>query len=191
MPDYSKGQIYMIYPLVEDADECDIYIGSTIQHLSVRMAGHRKDYNRRFCASHILFDKYGMINCKIELLYDFPCESKKELEREEGKNMRSRKCVNKKMAGRTKEETAEKTKQYYIDNKEQMNEYQQQYRIDNKEQINEYYIDNKEQINEKHKQYYINHKEQILEKQKEKLPCPICSKLITKSYMKKHMNNIH
>ena len=42
MPDYQKGKIYQIWD--EDYQEC--YIGSTVQELSMRMCGHRKDYRR-------------------------------------------------------------------------------------------------------------------------------------------------
>jgi hypothetical protein len=36
-------------------------------------ANGSKDY----CSSFSLFDKYGLDNCKIELVEVFPCESKK------------------------------------------------------------------------------------------------------------------
>ena len=32
----------------------------------------------------MLFDEFGMNNCKILLIKDFPCKNKEELEREEG-----------------------------------------------------------------------------------------------------------
>ena len=160
MPNYSKGQIYMIYPCVEDADEDDIYIGSTTQPLSTRMGGHRRDYkNNIYYSSHILFNKYGLDNCKIELLYDYPCENKKELEKEEGKIIRGRKCVNKRIAGRTKkeyyeknkEQILEKGKEYRENNKEQIAEKSKKYHEKNKEKIKEYLEDNKEKIKEKSK----------------------------------------
>ena len=204
----------MIYPCVEDADEDDIYIGSTTQPLSTRMGGHRREFrtNNKYCSSHVLFNKYGLDNCKIELLYDYPCENKKELEKEEGKNIRENKCVNKYVAGRTpkkyrednKEQILEKRKEYREDNKEQINikkkehyeknkekinERMKKYYEDNKEQIKEhnkkYREDNKEQLKERTKKYYQEHKDKMKEYFKEKITCE-CGCIITKHSLNRH-----
>lgn len=114
--DYKNGKIYMIYPCVEGADEGDIYIGSTTTLLAKRMAGHRNSFKFHISpctSSSILFDKYGVENCKIELVIDFPCDSKRELNREEGRRIREQKCVNKLIPGRTR-------KEYVEDNKERI-----------------------------------------------------------------------
>ena len=42
MPDYSKGKIYTIR---NSDDDTKIYVGSTIQPLSVRLGGHKKRSN--------------------------------------------------------------------------------------------------------------------------------------------------
>ena len=42
MPDYSKGKIYTIRSLTDP----NIYVGSTIQPLSMRMSGHRSNYKK-------------------------------------------------------------------------------------------------------------------------------------------------
>ena len=70
--DYKNGKIYMIYPNVEDADEGDVYIGSTTSLLAKRMASHRADYKKRTVCSKIIFDKYAVDSCKIELICEFP-----------------------------------------------------------------------------------------------------------------------
>ncbi len=59
MPDYSKGKIYMVCS--NDGNNDVVYYGSTCNKLSVRMAGHRSDYNHKYkqCSSYKVFDKYG------------------------------------------------------------------------------------------------------------------------------------
>lgn len=116
---YQKGQIYKI--VSPDFSKC--YIGSTCEGLSKRMARHRykyQDYMRgkqlRKYTSFQLFDEYGAENCKILLIIDYPCNSSKELRREEGYYIQNTDCINKHVAGRTKEEwnneNTEHTRQY-------------------------------------------------------------------------------
>lgn len=137
MPDYSKAKIYRIF--CED----DEYIGSTTRPLSERMNGHRQDYKRtiiRCCSSCILFDKYGIKNCKIELIEDYPCERKEQLLKREGEIQRERNCVNKLIAGRTPKEWRE-------EHKEMLNIKKKEYTEKNKEKIYAY-----------NKQYYLKKK---------------------------------
>ena len=87
MPDYSKGQIYKI----TDVGQTKCYIGSTIQQLCYRMASHRANYKNyldgkyTFVSVFSLFEEFGVENCKMVWVKDFPCNNKKELEAEEGK----------------------------------------------------------------------------------------------------------
>jgi hypothetical protein len=94
---YKKGQIYKI---VDKAyNEC--YYGSTVDRLSQRLSCHKSKYKlyknkeSTFITAFILFDRYGPENCKIELVEDYPCESKTELNRREGYWIENNKCVNK------------------------------------------------------------------------------------------------
>ena len=57
--------------------EGEIYIGSTCLPLSARMANHRKKSNT--CSSKYLFQKYGVDNCKIVLIENFPCNISKRV----------------------------------------------------------------------------------------------------------------
>tara|TARA_R110000823_G_scaffold211827_1_gene342061 strand:+ start:182 stop:694 length:513 start_codon:yes stop_codon:yes gene_type:complete len=164
MPDYNNGKIYMIYPTCE-YEEGDIYYGSTIQPLSRRMSAHR-------CGNQIklLADKYGLENLKIELVCEYKCETKEQLNKEEGKYIRENKCINKRIAGRTnkeyfednKDNILEQHKQRYEANKKIINEKQKQYNEANKQYILEYkkqrYEDNKDKLLEKQKQYYLKKK---------------------------------
>ncbi len=106
MPDYSKGQIFKIV----DTGLTKCYIGSTIQPLCYRMTGHKVHYRNysdgkaKYCSSFSLFNEFGIENCKIVWVKDFPCNSKKELDAEEGKIQQETECVNKVVAGRTRQQ---------------------------------------------------------------------------------------
>ena len=157
MPNYQNGKIYMIW--CED----DKYYGSTTVSLSRRMTGHRSKYNK--CSSFIIFEKYGIEKCKIELVELFPCNSLEELRAREGYYIRNNNCVNKNIPDRNSSER-------YDDNKEQILERNKQYREDNKEQILErnkqYNEENKEYILERQRKYNKENKKQISEKRKER-----------------------
>ena len=192
--DYSKSKIYQIIPSC-DHDEGDIYIGSTVRPLSERMNKHRNDLR---CSSKIIFEKYGVNNCKIELIELFPCETKEELLKREGEVQRANKCVNIRIAGRTakeyradnrdtilekkkvyceehKDEIKIKNNEYYKVNKEHINEHKKEYQLQNKVQIAEYkkqyQIDNKKALTEQRKQYRMEHIEKF--KQKDKKYCEL------------------
>ena len=128
MVNYNNGKIYKIEPIC-DHDEGDIYIGSTTKdYLSKRMVAHRNQYNNykhngksRFVTSYILFDKYGLENCKITLLELVNVNSSDELRAREGYYIQTFKCVNKLTAGRTRKDS---NKIYYQMNKEEINEKQ-------------------------------------------------------------------
>jgi predicted RNA-binding Zn-ribbon protein involved in translation (DUF1610 family) len=105
---YKNSKIYQITDLAYT--EC--YIGSTTQQLSCRMSGHRRKYRHvrnktaysLECSIFELFDKYGVENCKIELIEDYPCETKEQLLKREGYHIQTTCCVNRRIAGRTNTE---------------------------------------------------------------------------------------
>ena len=152
MPDYSYGKIYKIW--TDNSD--DVYIGSTIQTVSMRMVKHRSRYKyflktgKGYCTSYILLEQ-GAIHYK--LIEKYPCENKQQLCKREGYWQKKITCVNKEIAGRTK-------KEYYQDNKLKISKYHKEY---NKE----YYQDNKLKISKKNKEYYQDNKLKILKRQKE------------------------
>lgn len=153
MPDYSKAKIYRVY--------CgdDEYIGSTIRPLSERMNEHRRHFKSGNCSSKELFEKHGVENCKIELIEDYPCERKEQLNKREGEIQRERNCVNRCVAGRTPVE-------YYQDNKEKKLQYSRQYNEANREKLLEYqqqhYQANREKRLEYRRQQYALKKSQTL-----------------------------
>ena len=178
---YAKGKIYKIVDI--GYNEC--YYGSSYNTLCKRMDGHRKDYKKykngkyHYVTSFSLFDKYGVENCKIELVELYPCGSKAELEAREGYYIKENVCVNKRIPCRTKKEynednkehLSEKKRQWGEDNKEHLAEQARKYRQDHKEYIAEYHIqyyeDNKEKIAEYKRQYREANKEKIAEEKRQ------------------------
>lgn len=146
--DYQKGKIYAIRASGTE----DVYIGSTCSPLSVRMAGHRSNYKAFLEQRKCYITSFKILergDAYIELLEDFPCASKDQLNRREGELIRATAgCVNRCIPGRTHA-------QYYQEHKETILEQKRVY-----QQVN------KEALAEKDKQYYQEHKEQILEKSK-------------------------
>ena len=87
---YQNGKIYTI----RSRSSPDlIYVGSTIQSLSVRMGMHRNPSSR--CSSKQIIE---LSDAYIELLETYPCLNVDELRRRENYHMRSIDCVNKKLA---------------------------------------------------------------------------------------------
>ena len=136
MNKYQNGKIYKI--VSSDYSKC--YIGSTCESLSQRMARHRNKYkvylkgDITLTRSFDLFDQYGVENCKIELIENFPCENKEELRKREGHYIQNTECINKYVAGRNRT-----FKEYYQDNKEKCNAQRREYKEKHKEELKLYY----------------------------------------------------
>jgi hypothetical protein len=81
MRDFSKGKIYKIIDTYND----DVYIGCTTQSLKERFTGHH------------LFDIYDKIkdDCKIVLIENYPCNSRRELLERERYHIANNDCINK------------------------------------------------------------------------------------------------
>ena len=147
--DYSKAQIYCI----RNSDTDDIYIGSTCQNLSQRMAQHRLDKRRANQQNRLLYKLMNEIDESkfyIEQLEEYPCENVNQLRKREGELIREQKpSLNMRIDRRTDRE-------YYEDNKQKINQHNK-----------EYYESNKEYFNEWMKQYHEDHKEEVHKRQKE------------------------
>lgn len=153
---YQQGKIYKIVSNIDD-ELC--YVGSTTKKLLCqRMTDHRQEYNewkrggKSYTTSTVLFEKYGVENCHIELLEIFPCNSRDELNKREGEYMRLLNCVNRIINGRTKSE-------YYDINKDKISLYNKQLYIDKRDEIlqrvKKRYEANKEEILKKRRGYYL------------------------------------
>lgn len=100
--DYTQAKIYQIK--VNTDEEYLPYIGSTCKnYLSQRMSYHHQDYKKyknkpekySYISSFILFDKFGVENCFIELIELFPCNCNDELRKKEREWMEKINCCNK------------------------------------------------------------------------------------------------
>lgn len=174
MPDYKNGKIYAIKSKETDK----IYIGSTCSSLKNRMCSHKSNWKkingggivRTGTSCEIL--KYS--DAFIELIEEFPCNSKKELLDREGEIIKNTpNCVNTQIQGRT-------MAQYREDNKEKL----KQYSVD-------YYYKNKEMLINKYKEWYnsekgVEYRQRHNEKRKEKVICSICGCTVAKSGLYKH-----
>jgi len=170
MPDYSKGVIYMLEPIVQ-YEAGDVYYGSTTQPLYKRLFQHKQ--KRGDTNSKHLFEKYGN-NIKIVLVKAFPCNSKQELFAEEGKYIRENKCVNRCIAGRSQAE-------YYQDHKEEIKAYKTEYYQEHKEEKKASYQKHKEEIKQTNKEYHQEHKAE----RNQKITCE-CGCIVIKRDLNRH-----
>ena len=164
MNPYQNGKIYKLV--------CDksplVYYGSTIQPLSQRLALHKTQQ----CSSQELFEKG---NVSIELVEEYPCNSKKELEARERiyiefmlNNFNHKIICNERIPGRTRAE----------------------YRLVNKDEIStkqkEYHEANRDKINTRKKEFYKANRELICQKANEKIKCE-CGSIINRNSKSRHM----
>ena len=99
MSDYKQGKIYKIVDLTT---ENNIYVGSTCQTLEKRLSGHVKDYKcNKYVTSYEVL-KNG--NYEIQLIENYPCDSKYELFKRERYFIETMNCVNQVIPTRTNRE---------------------------------------------------------------------------------------
>jgi hypothetical protein len=178
MSKYTNGKIYMLEPITT-YQQGDVYYGSTIQPLFKRFNQHKYIWN---CKSRELFIKYGIDNIKIVLIKSFSCNSKEELEIEEGLFIKENKCLNIKIPRRpldeikeinkayretNKEKNKEKVKKHYKANREDILKKAKEYKEENKEKIKEHYKANREEILKKRKEYRETNREKVLKQKKD------------------------
>ena len=175
---YQNGKIYKIV----SADYSKCYIGSTCESLSQRLARHRAYYfeylrgNKTHAkmTSTLLFDAFGVENCKLEWVEDYPCNFKHELHTREGQHIRNTDCVNKVIAGRTKQEYIEdnwdkisaNAKTYKLEHQEELKQYREDNAEHFRQKAKERYIEKKEEVNKKHREHYIQNHEATKARQK-------------------------
>lgn len=112
------------------------------------MRQHKSFYrtNSKETESFELFSSDGLDNCRIELIEDYPCSCKKDLEARERYWIEKEDCINKIIPTRTDRE-------YYEANREHLIKQSQKYYYDNIDAKKEYY-----------KNRYAEKREQLLEK---------------------------
>lgn len=173
MPDYNKTKIYKLF---SPSNVELTYYGHTTKTIQQRLLGHLRQYrfwmnNPEKVRKILTFSIFE--NCDdyvIELIEDYPCNTRTEALMREAYYIQSNKCLNVAIPYKDpairKEERKEYDKAYHIKNADKI----QQYKDDNRDRRNESarqkYADNKEMILEKQKERYEENKEIILEKQK-------------------------
>ena len=174
-PNFSLGKVYVI----RNTGNTKLYVGSTVRTLAQRMAQHRKialqNDERPLYSS---MREMGVNKFYIELIEDFPCERKEQLNAKEGQHIRALNSqvpngFNSYVAGRTrkeyradnKESLTEVNRDYHAANKESLAVYQKEYRDANKEAIlardREYHRANKEAIAVRARVYRAANKEAL------------------------------
>lgn len=156
MTDYSKTKIYKIESHLGDK----IYVGSTAKfYLSQRFQQHKNAYKQwkegktNKTTSYELFDEYGIDNCKIVLIEEYPCSSKDAKNAREGHYIKEFNCVNRIIVGRSQEES-QRVYQQSDKGKEALKKYIQSDK--GKETIKKYHQSDKGK--EMHKTYHQSDK---------------------------------
>jgi hypothetical protein len=171
------GRVYSI----RSHQTTDMYIGSTTQPLCKRMADHRRVYKSFLSKKGNYVTSYEIVkyaDAYIELLFEGEFESLDNLRKKEGEYIREMECVNRCIAGRTRQEWQ---KEYYEINKPHILVQMKEYRVNHKPETLEY-----------NSNYYEKNKEIILEKMKMKFTCEcgstICIRVKSKhERTKKHL----
>ena len=182
---YHNTKIYKI----TDNTHNEQYMGSTVDTLSSRMSSHRSNYKRwkrgeaKFYTLFLLFDKYGVENCKIYLVEHFPCENIDEKAAREGYWIKTEDCINKKVEGRSAQE-------HYRDNRDHILEKHQQWYSQNKDKVNERRRAYRRAHPDIRKEYFRINADKIKARASEIINCVICQKATTRQSMSRHQRSL-
>jgi hypothetical protein len=147
---YNNGKIYKLICNTTNL----IYYGSTTQKLSSRLAQHR---NNNLTKSKEIIENNNYI---IELVENYSCNSKKELEERERFYIENNECINKTIPTQSKKEWKEKNKEHLLD-------YRKEWKEKNKEHLLDYYRtwkqNNKEKLLDYNRTWKQNNKQHIKE----------------------------
>jgi hypothetical protein len=126
------GFIGRIYKLVSTETD-KVYVGSTTRRLQKRMTDHKYNYARYILGKYCYVTSFEIMkhfpNISIELIYEGVFETKADMYRLEGEYIQvTENCINKHIAGRSKEE-------YRQDKKDIIRQKKQDYREKNKEKL--------------------------------------------------------
>ena len=171
--DYSNSKIYCIRSHQFDK----IYIGSTTQSLSLRMAKHRSHY-KNYMRTHKYVSSIELLkypDAYIELIEKVDCKNIDELMKIEGGHIRANidKCVNKNISGRT-------VKEYKLDNIEKIRAY-------NKDYNKKYAEANDEKIKAYMKKYRADNAERCKRLRMEEIACGNCGTIKKRQSMYSHL----
>ena len=166
---YKNGRIYCIRNNIND----DVYVGSTTQPLSKRMAEHRSRVKNNTKSHYLFYQKMkelGIENFYIELVEECSCENLEQLRKKEGEYIRKMGTLNRIISGRTDRE-------YQQDNKEKI-----------KENKRLYHLEHQEEFNDKCKKWYEEHRAEVLQKNSEQIECE-CGVNYTRNHKLRHLDS--
>ena len=123
-------------------------------------------------------NEQGIDEFDIEVVEEFPCNSKKELEKREGEIIREIGTLNSRIAGRTNQEYRNEFKDYL---REFARENKKKWRMDNRE----HYLEKEKGYKKKYREKY---KEQLKEKASERVECE-CGCSYRKSDKSQHLQS--
>ena len=176
--DYQNGKVYCIRNSVND----EIYVGSTTQRLSKRFSKHKSDMKVLTGKLYQEIINVGVENFYIELIENYPCNSKEELNKREGEYIRQMGTLNYQVSGRTRQE-------YREENREKQRERAKAYYHNNKEKELErtrvYRENNVEKEKKRQKKYHDNHKEETKQRRSEMIECE-CGALVSRGCLTRH-----
>ena len=183
--DYKNGQIYTIR-----SKSCPdlVYVGSTCQPLHKRLYAHRRKFNTWQNGHGTYYTSFEILKIgdeHIEWVEDFPTDSKKKLEKREGEIIRSMKCVNRNIPGRTRKEYTEHNLDFW-------KEYRKKYAQTDKHKAykREYQKAHKESNASYSKEWREKNKEYISMKQRERVMCPFCQEHVVKVNALRHYQSL-
>jgi len=183
--DYQNGRVYQILNNIDN----DVYVGSTCSTLTKRLSWHKHRYDRQDKQHVPLYAKMhelGFDQFYIELVEQYPCNTREELRAREGHYIRERGTLNKVVAGRTQN-------QWRIDNKEKVDEHRRQYIASRREHFRAYHAqwraDNKDTQNKLNIQRYHENKELYNKARLTKETCPTCGTMVAKCNMSRHQQS--
>lgn len=163
---YRNGKIYRL--VCADL----VYYGSTYKNIKHRLLIHKAHAKDKYSKTHRyssrqLFELSEQIGepVKVELVENYPCSSRKELEQREGWYIRTYKCVNKNCTGRTPEEKRRRRHIRYMQNAEKYRALARERYHKNPEKSREYYLRNRERIlaRSAEKRRYLKQCQQMVE----------------------------
>ena len=176
------------------SDSCDkYYIGSTCSSLSNRFSRHKshyRDYQNGEMNYMSSFDMIEHDDCYIELIEEYPCNSRKELLAREGQLVRQHKdsTVNRHIPGNSKNRK-ERDARYYRKNKEKCRGATEKYIRNNPEKrkatLKKYYEKNKAKVLEKQRERYRRNRRRILNKGAERIACE-CGSICRRDQLSRH-----
>ena len=193
MINYQNGKIYKLTSSQTDK----IYVGSTCDELKRRFSSHKSNFKTKtqVCkADEVLCFE----DVKIELVENFPCDSKEKLHLRElhfikelnainvwlpVRDLEKKKATDKRWYQNHKEEQQQRSKEYRELNPEKAKASQKNWRESHAERVAEiqaaYWAANKAELQAKHKARDVT------------VTCPHCEKELKKYGLSRHINNLH